>query len=409
MLKFCNTAPCSSTLPCQGRAGEGFLVGERVCTKLGGGMALAPVNLLDTVVKPLHTDYPELGDRLNEMLRRFANCAPNELTVELDFDPVLHGITSEMLSRNDYETEQYFYHPDHLGSSSFITDAHGEGYQHLQYLPFGETSVSQKLSSWTTPYQFSAKEKDEETGFSYFGARYYNSDVSVWLSVDPLSDKYPSMSAYMYCAGNPVMLVDPDGMKLEPPINWIPNIVDDELIYKFAAGFKSEKGNGVFHVFAHGCSSYMYGYNLKGEKILISTPEQLISLLCEVSPEFAEAMKTGKIVVIKLHSCNTGADEKENGKPLANPIAQQISEKYHNLIVVAPDGKVVTESGEDPDGPDQSDANVYEKGIFDKDGIGSYRWFYKGKEFKRDTSVSLPPNPDSTKSTEKSKKTSKKD
>jgi RHS repeat-associated protein len=47
--------------------------------------------------------------------------------------------------------------------------------------------------------------------YSYFGARYYDSELSVWLSVDPLSDKYPSMSAFMYTAGNPVMLIDPDG------------------------------------------------------------------------------------------------------------------------------------------------------------------------------------------------------
>ena len=54
--------------------------------------------------------------------------------------------------------------------------------------------------------------------YSYFGVSPdsctgYDSDISVWLSVDPLSDKYPSMSAYMYTAGNPVMLVDPDGRK----------------------------------------------------------------------------------------------------------------------------------------------------------------------------------------------------
>ena len=42
-------------------------------------------------------------------------------------------------------------------------------------------------------------------------ARYYNSDLSIWLSVDPMSDKYPSTSPYTYCANNPVRLVDPDG------------------------------------------------------------------------------------------------------------------------------------------------------------------------------------------------------
>ncbi|MCQ2276709.1 MAG: RHS repeat-associated core domain-containing protein [Bacteroidales bacterium] len=60
-------------------------------------------------------------------------------------------------------------------------------------------------------YAFSAKERDVETGLSYFGARYYSSDLSIWMSVDPMSDKYPSLSPYVYCADNPVRLVDPDG------------------------------------------------------------------------------------------------------------------------------------------------------------------------------------------------------
>jgi len=60
-------------------------------------------------------------------------------------------------------------------------------------------------------YTFSAKERDSETGLSYFGSRYYSSDLGIWLSVDPMSDKYPSLSPYTYCANNPVRLVDPDG------------------------------------------------------------------------------------------------------------------------------------------------------------------------------------------------------
>ena len=50
-----------------------------------------------------------------------------------------------------------------------------------------------------------------ETGLSYFGARYYSSDLSIWLSVDPMSDKYPSLSPYVYCANNPVKCVDFNG------------------------------------------------------------------------------------------------------------------------------------------------------------------------------------------------------
>jgi len=64
-------------------------------------------------------------------------------------------------------------------------------------------------------YEFTAKELDNETQYTYFGARYYDSDVSVWLSVDPMAGKYPSLSPYAYCANNPVMLVDPNGMEWE--------------------------------------------------------------------------------------------------------------------------------------------------------------------------------------------------
>ena len=67
---------------------------------------------------------------------------------------------------------------------------------------------------WT--YTFSAKEKDSETGLSYFGSRYYSSDLSVWLSVDPMASKYPSLSPYTYCANNPVRVVDPDGETIDP-------------------------------------------------------------------------------------------------------------------------------------------------------------------------------------------------
>ncbi len=63
---------------------------------------------------------------------------------------------------------------------------------------------------------FTGKEKDEETGFGYFGARYMDHELTtMWLSVDPMADKYPSISPYAYCAWNPVRLVDPDGRMID--------------------------------------------------------------------------------------------------------------------------------------------------------------------------------------------------
>ena len=107
----------------------------------------------------------------------------------------------------------YWQHGDHLGSASWVTDTNGLGYQHLQYMPWGEQWIDQRKTGYTynTRYTFSGKERDEETGFSYFGARYYQPNLSIWLSVDPMADKYPGVSLYTYCGNNPVALKDPNG------------------------------------------------------------------------------------------------------------------------------------------------------------------------------------------------------
>jgi len=108
---------------------------------------------------------------------------------------------------------KYYFHSDHLGSSSLITDATGGTVQHLEYIPFGEVFIDERAatSTWSTPYKFNAKELDEETGLYYYGARYYDPRTSVWISVDPLAEKYPEVGSYVYCHDNPVNMVDPDG------------------------------------------------------------------------------------------------------------------------------------------------------------------------------------------------------
>lgn len=83
-------------------------------------------------------------------------------------------------------------------------------------MPFGEDFIHQQsTAAYYTPFTFSGKERDAETSLSYFGARYYDAGLSIWLSVDPMSDKYPSLSAYNYCALNPVLFIDPNGMNFD--------------------------------------------------------------------------------------------------------------------------------------------------------------------------------------------------
>ena len=82
----------------------------------------------------------------------------------------------------------------------------------LQYLPYGEPYINQRTSGYNERFTFTGKERDEETGYGYFGARYMDHELmTMWLSVDPMADKYPSISPYAYCAWNPIKMTDPDG------------------------------------------------------------------------------------------------------------------------------------------------------------------------------------------------------
>ena len=112
----------------------------------------------------------------------------------------------------NYNGNRYFYHSDHLGSSSLITDASGNVTQQLDYLPYGEVFLEKRADvDYYTPYRFNGKELDEETGLYYYGARYYNPRLSIWYGTDPLEEKYSNISSYTYCISDPIEIIDPDG------------------------------------------------------------------------------------------------------------------------------------------------------------------------------------------------------
>ena len=113
--------------------------------------------------------------------------------------------------------ETFFYHSDHLGSTSYITDDKANITQYDAYLPYGELLVDEHSSSEDLPYKFNGKELDEETGLYYYGARYMDPKISMWLGVDPMIEKYPEISPYIYCHNNPIVLIDPDGRQSKVP------------------------------------------------------------------------------------------------------------------------------------------------------------------------------------------------
>ena len=124
---------------------------------------------------------------------------------------------------------------------------------------------------------FSGKEKDSETGYYYFGARYYNPDLSLWLSVDPMSDKYPSLSPYNYCAWNPMKLVDPDGAEI-----WKPEILENGEINYVAEKGDNEKTLQEQYAVGKSTAHELYGKmkngKISGEDVKSTTGSDILRL-----------------------------------------------------------------------------------------------------------------------------------
>ena len=144
------------------------------------------------------------------------------------------AVDNNFHDKDNYEKLQFYYHPDHLGSSSYITNLDGEVAQHIEYVPFGEVFIEERNNTWNTPYLFNAKEFDEETGMYYYGARYYEPRVSLWMSVDPIANLKNWISPYAYTKDNPLRYIDPDGQD-EWEINKQGKIVKHIKTYKHDA------------------------------------------------------------------------------------------------------------------------------------------------------------------------------
>ncbi|MEZ5044489.1 MAG: SpvB/TcaC N-terminal domain-containing protein [Saprospiraceae bacterium] len=138
------------------------------------------------------------------------------------------------------ETEQFFYHPDHLGSNNYLSDYNGEARQFATYLPFGGLFVEEQVDGPQQSYLYNGKELDRETGLYYYGARYYDPTAAIWFGVDPQAAAYPGISPYAYVANNPVLYTDPDGERIT--IRYGKNN-EKKIEYKYGARYK---GNDPF-------------------------------------------------------------------------------------------------------------------------------------------------------------------
>jgi RHS repeat-associated protein len=188
-----------------------------------------------------------------------------------------------------YELQNtYYYHSDHIGNSTLITDYQGNEFERDAFTPHGELWQQDTLDVLDKiDYLFTGKEVDAETGWYNFGARYLNPTTGLWLSADPALDEYiprapltdedrkhnqnlpgyggifnpVNFALYHFAGNNPIRYTDPDG---RAPGDYVPsNSIYGALTHFKVEGYLSQqfpsgtperylKGNGLFGLWGSG-------------------------------------------------------------------------------------------------------------------------------------------------------------
>ncbi|MBT3282407.1 MAG: RHS repeat-associated core domain-containing protein [Cryomorphaceae bacterium] len=120
----------------------------------------------------------------------------------------IYDDSGTLLSRKDPDGKMFYYHPDHLGSTTLVTSSTGATVEETSYLPFGEA-----LEGGSDRYTYTGQEKDS-TGLMYYGARYYSPFLRQFTQPDTIIQDYynpQNLNRYSYVLNNPYKYTDPDG------------------------------------------------------------------------------------------------------------------------------------------------------------------------------------------------------
>ena len=135
-----------------------------------------------------------------------------------------NGVAKTLLVEGGYvslsDDKYHFYLQDHQGNSRVVADENGKIEEVNHYYPFGGTFASSSV--FIQSYKYNGKELDRKNGLDWYdyGARHYDATLGRWHVVDPMAEKYYSISPYAYCAGNPIKFVDTDGRKIRLADNY---------------------------------------------------------------------------------------------------------------------------------------------------------------------------------------------
>ena len=217
---------------------------ERIASRLGDNTTTIAINNNILEARKL-----QLEEQFREDIHKLI-----EETVPIDLPPF---IDVNALQPTGTPNDIYYYHPNHLGSTSFVTDQNQNITQGFLYAPFGEITTEYNINFGNNvipKYSFNAKELDEETGMYYYEARYYKPPT--FISRDPLMSEKTWLSPYHYCSNNPVGRVDPTGMLDD----WYRSDETGSIFWKQGSEDFVEKNGERFRNIGETFSQYLDGY-----------------------------------------------------------------------------------------------------------------------------------------------------
>lgn len=233
------TTACSKTLTYDK---TGHLTGDGTWTHTWNGLGLLSQSAKTGVT--VTYQYDENGNRVQQVSSVSGTTnSPNDYYT-VDGTSYERNIVAGSLGNiatstyNGTSSSMITHHHDHLGGTHVETDSTGAAVEYTLYTPFGATLLDTKTGSYENDHKYTNKELDTDTGLYYYGARYYNATMGVFIAQDSLfvglgtqgvndvqkliRDPH-RLDSYTYSRNNPINLYDPDGNSW---LSWANNMVN---------------------------------------------------------------------------------------------------------------------------------------------------------------------------------------
>ena len=274
-----------------------------------------------------------------------------------------NGVQKLLLTEEGYVTladkKYHYYLKDHQGNNRVVVSQTGAVEETNHYYPFGGLFAS---TSSVQPYKYNGKELDTTKGLNLYdyGARMYDPTLGRFTTMDPMAEKYYSVSPYAYCGNNPVNRTDPTGA------DWIQDRYGSYLWDKNATNQETTRygWNYVGTELPEGTDRYRILEEINGNLYHKNTSNPFASLVNWV---------TGKDILV----------EKKAYNPTGDHMMQQFAETGGEMVAGAVSGKIISTAGKTLFKPAKASEKVYTKSNLKlgREKHNAYHAGESGKEF----------------------------